>query len=192
MIKNLTVAYEEYAHYSELNEIDQRLLQKANEIVEDAYAPYSNFKVGASVLLENGEIILGSNQENIYTITGSLFIPGLYGDTIKALPKLKSIDALKKIATDLKLGFATNEESTNDEMTWINPNSTVANFIKNITDRAYKNETSFFTSFIDVNYILNFINVDEDVKENINDYQVDDFELHNYISHESIKVAMVA
>jgi|LauGreDrversion4_2_1035121.scaffolds.fasta_scaffold07263_4 hypothetical protein len=103
----------------------------------------------------------GSNQENIYTITGSLFIPGLYGDTIKALPKLKSIDALKKIATDLKLGFATNEESTNDEMTWINPNSTVANFIKNITDRAYKNETSFFTSFIDVNYILNFINVEK-------------------------------
>ena len=43
----------------------------------------------------------GSNQENIYTITGSLFIPGLYGDNIKALPKLKSIDALKKIATDL-------------------------------------------------------------------------------------------
>ena len=103
----------------------------------------------------------GSNQENIYTITGSLFIPGLYGDTIKALPKLKSIDALKKIATDLKIGFATNEESTNDEMTWINPNSTVANFIKNITDRAYKNETSFFTSFIDVNYILNFINVEK-------------------------------
>jgi len=72
-----------------------------------------------------------NTQENIYTITGSLFIPGLYGDTIKSLPKLKSIDALKKIAQELKLGFATNEESTNDEMTWINPNTTVANFIKN-------------------------------------------------------------
>jgi hypothetical protein len=102
-----------------------------------------------------------NTQENIYTITGSLFIPGLYGDTIKSLPKLKSIDALKKIAQELKLGFATNEESTNDEMTWINPNTTVANFIKNITDRAYKNETSFFTSFIDVNYILNFINIEK-------------------------------
>jgi len=30
-----------------------------------------------------------------------------------------------------------------------------------ITDRAYKNETSFFTSFIDVNYILNFINIEK-------------------------------
>ena len=103
----------------------------------------------------------GSTQENIYTLTGSLFIPGLYGDVIQALPKLKSIDALKKIASNLKLGFATNEESTNDEMTWVNPNTTIASFIKNITDRAYKNETSFFTSFIDVNYILNFINVEK-------------------------------
>ena len=103
----------------------------------------------------------GNSQENMYTLTGTLFIPGLYGDTIKAIPKSKSIDALKKIATELKLGFATNEESTSDEMTWINPNTTVANFIKNITDRAYKNETSFFTSFIDVNYILNFINVEK-------------------------------
>ena len=30
-----------------------------------AYAPYSNFKVGASVRLENGEIVVGNNQENI-------------------------------------------------------------------------------------------------------------------------------
>ena len=65
MIKNLTLAYEEYAHFSELKERDQLLLKKANEVVENAYAPYSNFKVGASVLLENGEVILGSNQENI-------------------------------------------------------------------------------------------------------------------------------
>jgi thymidylate synthase len=30
------------------------------------------------------------------------------------------------------------------------------------------------------------------VKENINDYQVDDFEIHNYKSHDAIKVSMVA
>jgi cytidine deaminase len=31
---------------------------------EKAYAPYSKFKVGTAILLDNGEIILGSNQEN--------------------------------------------------------------------------------------------------------------------------------
>jgi cytidine deaminase len=65
MIKNLTLAYEEFEHYSELNESDQLLVRKANEIAESAYAPYSNFHVGAALLLENSEIILGSNQENI-------------------------------------------------------------------------------------------------------------------------------
>ena len=31
---------------------------------ENAYAPYSQFKVGAAVLLDNGDVVLGSNQEN--------------------------------------------------------------------------------------------------------------------------------
>ncbi len=36
----------------------------AEEAREKAYAPYSNFRVGAAILLENGEIITGNNQEN--------------------------------------------------------------------------------------------------------------------------------
>lgn len=40
------------------------LMQKAFEARDKAYAPYSNFNVGAAILLDNGEIITGSNQEN--------------------------------------------------------------------------------------------------------------------------------
>lgn len=40
------------------------LMQKAIEIRKKAYAPYSKFKVGAALLLDNGQIVLGSNQEN--------------------------------------------------------------------------------------------------------------------------------
>jgi cytidine deaminase len=39
-------------------------LQAANDAVELSYAPYSRFHVGAALLLSNGEIIKGSNQEN--------------------------------------------------------------------------------------------------------------------------------
>jgi len=39
-------------------------LAKAEEAAKGAYAPYSKFKVGAAVLLDNGKIITGSNQEN--------------------------------------------------------------------------------------------------------------------------------
>ncbi|WP_318312061.1 cytidine deaminase [Flagellimonas crocea] len=48
----------------ELSQNDQKLLQKAIVARENAYAPYSNFKVGAALLLENGEVIIGNNQEN--------------------------------------------------------------------------------------------------------------------------------
>lgn len=40
------------------------LMYKAVEARDKAYAPYSNFNVGAAILLDNGEIIMGSNQEN--------------------------------------------------------------------------------------------------------------------------------
>lgn len=40
------------------------LMQKAVEVRDKAYAPYSNFNVGAAILLDNGVIITGSNQEN--------------------------------------------------------------------------------------------------------------------------------
>ena len=50
--------------YSELEVEQQLLINKAKDQVKKAYAPYSEFHVGASVLLENGEIFAGSNQEN--------------------------------------------------------------------------------------------------------------------------------
>ena len=53
------------AHISDLSEQEQQLVSNAKSAFKTAYAPYSGFLVGASVLLENGEIINGSNQENV-------------------------------------------------------------------------------------------------------------------------------
>ena len=49
---------------NELSAKDALLVKAAKEATESAYAPYSHFHVGAAVLLENGEIIRGNNQEN--------------------------------------------------------------------------------------------------------------------------------
>ncbi len=57
----------EITQYDQLEELpldEQNILQKAKEACLNAYAPYSEFKVGVALLLENGEIITGSNQEN--------------------------------------------------------------------------------------------------------------------------------
>jgi len=53
------------AHLSELSAEEQQLVSNAKSAFKTAYAPYSGFLVGVSVLLENGEVINGSNQENV-------------------------------------------------------------------------------------------------------------------------------
>ncbi|MCH9823466.1 cytidine deaminase [Salibacteraceae bacterium] len=57
--------FEEYSNASELSDIDKALFLEAKRISQNAYAPYSGFNVGAAVRLENGKVILGTNQENI-------------------------------------------------------------------------------------------------------------------------------
>jgi len=52
------------AKLEELSQNEQDLIANTQHAFSNAYAPYSGFLVGASVLLENGEIINGSNQEN--------------------------------------------------------------------------------------------------------------------------------
>jgi cytidine deaminase len=54
----------EFENIGELPENDQHLLIEARRITALAYAPYSGFHVGAAILLENGMIITGNNQEN--------------------------------------------------------------------------------------------------------------------------------
>jgi len=55
---------EVYPHQKELPETIFSLMQSAIEARNTAYAPYSKFNVGAAILLENNEVITGSNQEN--------------------------------------------------------------------------------------------------------------------------------
>lgn len=63
--KELKIAFTEYDSDQELSQAEQELLKKAREASKSAYAPYSNFYVGAALLLENGLIVTGNNQENV-------------------------------------------------------------------------------------------------------------------------------
>lgn len=53
-----------YASLDELPQEIQSLMQQAIAVRKNAYAPYSKFKVGTALLLDNGKVVLGSNQEN--------------------------------------------------------------------------------------------------------------------------------
>ncbi len=57
----------ELKHFNDKNsfsEIEKQLIEKTLEATSQSYAPFSKFYVGCGLLLENGEIITGSNQEN--------------------------------------------------------------------------------------------------------------------------------
>ncbi|GAA0543148.1 cytidine deaminase [Chitinophaga japonensis] len=56
--------YLSYDDISELDADDAALLQAARKVTERAYAPYSNFRVGAVMRLANGQLVSGTNQEN--------------------------------------------------------------------------------------------------------------------------------
>ena len=61
---DIHLRYKAYDASAELDAQGRSLLDQAREASAKAYAPYSGFSVGAAVLLENGEVICGSNQEN--------------------------------------------------------------------------------------------------------------------------------
>ena len=57
-------SFEVYLSSDDLSEQDSWLINEAREVTANAYAPYSNFNVGAVAKLANGQIVAGTNQEN--------------------------------------------------------------------------------------------------------------------------------
>jgi cytidine deaminase len=63
--RELKTVFLEFDATEELPSEDKKLVIMARKAAETAYAPYSEFHVGAAVLLENGIYIKGNNQENV-------------------------------------------------------------------------------------------------------------------------------
>ena len=59
------IKYERHPNYEGLTNVEQQLVMNAQQAMNKAYAPYSKFKVGAALLLSNGTVVQGNNQENM-------------------------------------------------------------------------------------------------------------------------------
>lgn len=60
----ITTQFSVFDSLTELSSEIQNLMEQAVAVRKNAYAPYSKFRVGTALILDNGKIILGSNQEN--------------------------------------------------------------------------------------------------------------------------------
>lgn len=61
---DITTRFDVYDSLSETPDDVQSLMEKAIAARKKAYAPYSHFRVGVALLLDNGQAVIGSNQEN--------------------------------------------------------------------------------------------------------------------------------
>ncbi len=92
--RNISFRYYEVSTLSDLPEDEQKLVERARIMCDRAYAPYSAFYVGAAILLENGQVVEGSNQEN------GAYPSGLCAERVAAFAASANYPrvAMKKIA----------------------------------------------------------------------------------------------
>jgi hypothetical protein len=96
-----------------------------------------------------------------FIIRAQLRIPGIYKDYCKAYRSMTSFEALRSVAKELNLGFASNEKNTSDRMTWICPNQGHYEFIDTVVSQSFKGEEDSFEWWIDAYYNLNFVNINK-------------------------------
>jgi hypothetical protein len=126
----------------------------------DAFKPIRNDYVITNVNDSGGGI---EGRGSTILIEGELYIKNLRDEIIESFNGT-SFDVLKQVSQKLKMGFATNETSTTDTQNWICAGDNLFNFIRHVTDHAWKDEKCFYDCFIDVYYHLNFINVNAQVE----------------------------
>jgi hypothetical protein len=105
------------------------------------------------------------NSNNLkYLIKGILDLDELFYTKYESR-KGTSYDVIKGIAFDLNLGFASNVQSSNDSMSWINCSDTYPEFIKDITKYSFISKDAFVWTFIDFQYNINYINIQLEMNE---------------------------
>lgn len=70
-LQRIQIEFAAYDDHENLSETEVSLIESAKQIAQKSYSPYSKFPVGAAVLLDNGEIFAGNNQENIAYPSGT-------------------------------------------------------------------------------------------------------------------------
>lgn len=100
----------------------------------------------------------------VFSVLGECRVPGFYSDVCKSFRSKTSYETLFQVSQDLNLGFATNDPNLTDSMTWICPNISYYNFIRDVSISSYKDDRSFYATWIDIYYNLNFVNINNQLE----------------------------
>lgn len=112
------------------------------------------------------------NGQN-HTIVGTMNIPNLYLVSNKSYNDT-SFNTLRKICSELEIGFNSNISNTEDKMPWKNPNKKIFNFMEDIIARSYINDESFMGGYIDYYYCFNYVDIEKEMnRDNSKDMGID-------------------
>lgn len=119
-------------------------------------------------------------------VTAEYRIPTFNGEFCKCIPEKTSSEAILEIATELELGYVTNETALNDKMTWINPFNSYKDYLNDIVLHTYKDRVSFYDWWIDWYGNINLVNINKP-------FSVDDMEppkeiqAQSYLQEDNVK-----
>jgi hypothetical protein len=101
----------------------------------------------------------GDNDGKTYSLYGKLDVPFLIKNGSN---KGTSYDVLQQLAEEADLGFASNIDKTNDNMTWINCGvDYIREQVPEIIKRAYIDDNTFVWAYVDFWYNLNYIDIEK-------------------------------
>ena len=121
----------------------------------------------------NIQTIFSNPKTKMYSIGGVMKIPEFNRELSKSFPEANSFDHLGDVCEEVGLGFASNEQQTDDTMTRICGFETYENFVNDLVFTSYKDDDSFFDWYIDPYYYLCLVNINkqfslEDKTEDVN------------------------
>lgn len=126
---------------------------------------YKPIRMDFNILSVDSNLSTTSEGDMItFLILGECRIPGFYTEVCRAYRNKTSYQTLLQVSQELNLGFATNDPNMEDQMTWICPNLSYYNFIKEVTVSSYKNDRSFYAAWVDLYYNLNFVNINNQLE----------------------------
>lgn len=125
---------------------------------------FMNFKIQKY----NVEISRTSTNKKIH-MWGICNVDGMLISSYKAYDKKTSYNIIQEISQDVGLGFVSNVNSSNDNMTWLNPGMNVYNFLQDMSNNAWVGESGFVWSFVDVFYNINYIDIEKSLSQDISE-----------------------
>ena len=101
-----------------------------------------------------------------WDVTGTIYVPDLYKVNNFSYTGT-SFEVIRKICKDLKLGFNSNINQTNDAMSWRNPNTKPHEFIEEIIAHSYIDDEAYMGGYIDYYYCFNYVDIEKEMKRDI-------------------------